>query len=144
MNWAMENFPVIYTLLFLQHGYPDNYARRQEDKNNPKKMKHVFTNEFFPCADIGMKTWGYRRIMRKLHAWSLLAKFVRAKTEDIGETVEGAYISYKYGTFRLNQCSWLKTLRRSLKGTGIHYRRGTFWLNHVAEKNERRLSRGHT
>ena len=85
-------------------------------KKNPKKIKHVFTNEFVPCADTGMKTWGYGRIMRKLHAWSLLAEFVRAKTKDIGEAVEGAYISYKCGTFRLNQCSWLKTLRRSLKG----------------------------
>lgn len=39
--------------------------RRQE---NLKKIKHVFTNEFVPCADTGMKTSGYRRIMRKLHA----------------------------------------------------------------------------
>ena len=52
----MEDFPIFYTLLFLQHRYPDNYARRQEDKNNLKKMKHVFTNEFVPCADTGMKT----------------------------------------------------------------------------------------
>ena len=52
----MENFPVIYTLLFLQHGYSDNYAKRQEGKKNLKKIKHVFTNEFVPCANTGMKT----------------------------------------------------------------------------------------
>ena len=52
----MENFPIIYTLLFIQHGYPDSYAKRQEGKNNPKKMKHVFTNEFVLCVDTGIKT----------------------------------------------------------------------------------------
>lgn len=54
----MENFPIIYTLLFIQNGHPDKYAKRQGSKKifKKKKKKHVFINEFVPCAETGMKT----------------------------------------------------------------------------------------
>ena len=72
---------------------------KEKEKKRIRSSLFFILIKFVPCADIGMKTRGYGRIMYKLHAWSLLAEFVWAKTKDFGETIEGAYISFKYGTF---------------------------------------------
>ena len=91
-------------------------ASKKEEEEKNRKDNVFMLIMFVSCAVIRIKIWGYQRIMHTVHAWSLLNEFFWAKTEDLGEIVEGAYINYNYGTFQLNQCSWLKTLRRSSRG----------------------------